>query len=233
MSTISAELGSGDELQMREVLEALNDLGDTHGALIEGAMHFNKSVGVDVLDRIMNSRAFSAVSRVTNVLGWDPADATGKRVALVIAKSNVGPIGEAEIYEIEQVATGLFRRNGSEVTVGRLQLVDERSGVDPNSVLARPSAAAEASEAERLLGEMLLDPNGVYDGHSAVNKELAGISERQVANAWKKLGIYKRNIGGLWHWSLDLRALEDHHDEHASLGKCSAHTPLFTLPVTE
>jgi hypothetical protein len=229
MSVVGKEADAAREADMRDMLEPLLALGDRLGCLILGLMHFNKNTGADILDRIMNSKAFSAVSRHTLMVGYDPSDVEGRRIMLCSFKSNVWKTGDGMSFDKESAGIGVKRRDGNEGTIGIVSLKGIHEGVDARDCLDPPATAVSGGVKE-LLTDAMGDIDGVYD-KTAINKILAGQKEWEVRKAEKELGVYKRNMHGRWHTAWSDAALDAHQAEYKATGMCKMDGVLSLLPT--
>ena len=201
ISSFNGRIKVKDEKPVRQVLERLAALAEETKCTIRGTIHFNKAVGMDILDRIMNSKAFSAVSRHTLAMGYDPEDPTGKRAMLVVAKSNVHGIGDAMVFEKRSVGVGVNRRDGTEGTVGYLVHTASRTGVNPLTILTRPQPA-EDDPGETTIRDLVKGkpPMRSTDFKEAMDANLIGHSKSKRIE--DELRIIRRKVEGIW-WVVD------------------------------
>lgn len=109
ISRLAAGLDSHKDAEVRQALEPLVHMLDATGLAAIGLIHLNKSGSAmsNVLDRIMASKAFTAVARSVHVVLLDPDDETGARRLFGTAKSNLGSTAlptlgfEIESYRVE------------------------------------------------------------------------------------------------------------------------------------
>lgn len=202
ISSFDSRVKVEKEKPVRDVLERLRDLAEETHCTIRGTIHFNKATGMDILDRIMNSKAFSAVSRHTLVMGYDPSDQTGARVMVVVAKSNVWMIGDAIVFEKRSAGVGKKRRDGTEGTVGYLVEAARRTGVDPRTVLERPEAA-KVDPDEAVIRDLIKGhpPMNSADYNQVLSEHLIGYAKAKRIE--QELGIVRRQADGQW-WAVDV-----------------------------
>jgi hypothetical protein len=89
-SVMDGRIDAHRDREVRKALEPLGKLAEETGAAVVGLVHLGKGMGVDPVNLILGSRAFSAVARVALVAASDPDD-EGAYV-LSVEKSNLGRI---------------------------------------------------------------------------------------------------------------------------------------------
>lgn len=90
MSRVDGTLDTHKDQETRQALEPIAALADRTGVSILAIIHFNKSRSNDVLNRVMASKAFTAVARSVSVVVRDPNDDTGRTRVLGTVKNNLG-----------------------------------------------------------------------------------------------------------------------------------------------
>jgi hypothetical protein len=90
MSRISDRLDPHKDLEVRQALEPLTWIANRVGMTILGIIHLNKTGSVDILDRVMGSKAFTAVARAVCAVVPDPDDEAGHRRLFGVPKNNLG-----------------------------------------------------------------------------------------------------------------------------------------------
>lgn len=90
MSRLDASLDTHRDAETRQALEPIAALADNTGLCIVGLIHFNKGGSSEVLNNVMASKAFTAVSRSVSTVIRDPNDDTGLRRIFATPKSNLG-----------------------------------------------------------------------------------------------------------------------------------------------
>ena len=99
LSRLTEKLDSHKDAEVRRGMEPLKSVLERTGCAALGLMHFNKSTASsNPLDRLMASRAWSAISRSTLAVVPHPEDEALR--VLAHAKSNVGPKGSALPYRV-------------------------------------------------------------------------------------------------------------------------------------
>lgn len=91
MSVVNERIDTHRDREVRTALEPLVALGDRSRMSILGLIHHNKnSGGVDPLNMVMASKAFTAVARSVHTCIADPDDETEERRLFATTKNNLG-----------------------------------------------------------------------------------------------------------------------------------------------
>jgi len=99
LSRVAERFDTHKDAEVRQALEPLKKVLERTGCAALGLMHWSKNTTAhNPLDRLMGSRAFSAVTRSTLVVAPHPENLDAK--VLAHAKSNVGRHGHAMTFEI-------------------------------------------------------------------------------------------------------------------------------------
>ena len=107
MSRIGANLDTHKDAEVRRALEPLKRFADSTGVAVVGLIHLNKGQDADPLNRVMGSKAFTAVARSVLLVAEDTADETGQRRLLGQIKSNLGPVSAStEAFTLEPKPVG-------------------------------------------------------------------------------------------------------------------------------
>jgi energy-coupling factor transporter ATP-binding protein EcfA2 len=177
-------------------LAALAGEAERSGAAILGLVHPPKGAS-DPITAAIGSTAWTAIPRISIVLGTDPNDETGERRLVRVAKTNYKEpdsglqfcIGDDPEFECGYV-TALYRDDtAAEVIVGAPVSLEEKG---------------ERAEARDILRSLLAE--GPMDGTEAT--KASGFSERTLRRARKDIGVRteaRRNMLGRvagWTWSL-------------------------------
>ena len=89
-SVMDGRIDAHRDREVRKALEPLGQLAEDTGAAVVGIVHLGKGIGIDPVNLILGSRAFSAVARVALVAARDPDDESAN--VLSVEKSNLGRI---------------------------------------------------------------------------------------------------------------------------------------------
>jgi putative DNA primase/helicase len=177
-------------------LAALAGEAERSGAAILGLVHPPKGAS-DPVTAAIGSTAWTAIPRISIVLGVDPNDESGVRRLVRVAKTNYKEpegglqfrIGDDPEFECGYV-TALYRDDTSaEDIVGAPVSIEEKG---------------ERAEARDVLRSLLA--GGPMDGADAL--KASGVSERTIRRARKDIGVMteaRRNMLGRvvgWTWSL-------------------------------
>lgn len=199
VSAVNAD--SHKNTETRRALQPLVDLASSMNAALLGITHFSKGgQGSDPTQRVIGSVAFSAVARVvlvaSKVAGEDGEDSR----IFARSKSNIGPDGGGFVYHLEQTEPepGI---HASRITWGESRNGSARELLtDPNELEDNKGyAIAEACEFLRsFLGSAVVPAQAVKDA-----AEEAGISEKTLHRASRKVGVIKRQgEGKRYYWTL-------------------------------
>ena len=102
MSRIGANLDTHKDAEVRRALEPLKRFADSTGVAVVGLIHLNKGQDADPLNRVMGSKAFTAVARSVLLVAEDTTDEAGQRRLLGQIKSNLGPVSATtEVFTLE------------------------------------------------------------------------------------------------------------------------------------
>ncbi|MBS1836222.1 MAG: AAA family ATPase [Actinobacteria bacterium] len=206
MSRLDGALDSHKDAEVRRALEPLVAFADEWHLAVLGLIHLNKGGAVDVLDRVMGSKAFAAVARSVSVVTLDPDDETDTRRLFGTPKNN---LGRTDLPSI------VFTVQGAEVdtsegptTTGTVALLGE-SATTVQDAVRRSGEDSEVrtavGEAVDWLADFLHDvakPASSKDVKAAA--KAAGISEDALKRARRKLGVEvePRGFPRVTYWSL-------------------------------
>ena len=99
---------SNNNAESRRALQPLVDLAEQRGIVVEGITHFTKDSGKrEVLDRVIESRAFTAVARIVHVAHRFEDGAKPRRWLRIKGNIVKRDIGGAVGYEYEPVETNV------------------------------------------------------------------------------------------------------------------------------
>lgn len=141
MSRIGGVLDTHKDSEVRQALEPLVKMAGESGAAVVGIIHINKKNSSDMLNNIMASRAFTAVSRAVLYVQEDQEDRDTKYVNQ--AKSNLGPsIGMTDLsFQIRGKKVGEYESEefGKEdITASYLVWTGERFGAARDNLNYKP-----------------------------------------------------------------------------------------------
>jgi energy-coupling factor transporter ATP-binding protein EcfA2 len=177
-------------------LAALAGEAERSGAAILGLVHPPKGAS-DPITAAIGSTAWTAIPRISIVLGVDPNDESGARRLVRVAKSNYKEpanglqfrIGDDPEFECGYVTALYSDDTAADVIVGAPVSLEEKG---------------ERAEARDILRTLLAD--GPMDGAEVT--KATGFSERTLRRARKDIGVQteaRRNERGRvlgWTWSL-------------------------------
>lgn len=204
-SIIDEKLDTYKDSSVRQALEPLGELARTGNVTVLGLLHVGKSDSPDFNNRVLGSRAFTAVARAVLGLARDN-DETGEVLLVGVTKSNLGSTNvPMKVFRLESAT--LEVENGT-ATVGRVQWLGEREGRIDQLQDHRISEEEAIEQDERTTFLVnLLESNGgeisAKEGKEALKKSGFSVSSDNVGKAKSRAGIVsvKDGVKG-WKWKL-------------------------------
>lgn len=201
MGTIDTELDSHKDHEVRRALEPLSRFAHAAQVCIVGLIHVNKTVGTDLLTRIMASRAFSAVARSVLFAARTESDerSTADRFLIGQAKNNLAArTGVTLVYHMEGRRVGYDAEVGEDIW-SPVILVDETRHEHIDEVVAAQEARKPARETAVDRCEAWLERylSGKGEVHSAQVKKAAkteGFKVGTLQRAREGLGVRSVSI---------------------------------------
>jgi Bifunctional DNA primase/polymerase, N-terminal/AAA domain len=195
LSRLGRDLDSHKDSDVRISLEPLASMLDRTKASAVGIMHLNKSLAGAILDRVMASKAFTAVARSVCVVIPDPADKA--RRLFGTPKNNLGrsdlptlsfTVTEVEV-DTEDGPSSVGRVEwGAPVALTIQEAMDELAG--------GPGMTELVSEAVEWLTDLMEGEGGrAWSSDVKMAARKAGIAEKPLRTARVRLGIRTRNEG--------------------------------------
>lgn len=195
MSRVDGTLDTHKDQETRQALEPIAALADRTGVSILAIIHFNKSRSSDVLNRVMASKAFTAVARSVAVVIRDPNDDTGRTRVFGTVKNNLGR-GDLPLLPFTIGEHTLISNDGERVTTSYLIWAEPTTGTIDELMRQTNDTGAKtkvAAAAEWL--SSYLDSRGGRASRKDIIKAGGdqGYSEDHLKRAfkWLKL-VYKR-----------------------------------------
>ena len=187
---VSAFVGSGtDEYRANEVraaLEELRVLGQERGFATVLVMHTRKSAADTALNRLSGSQAYGALVRSALMAGPIEDDEDGRH-ALAHVKHNLAAKQPTLAYSV-----------GEDGLAWHGEVAADAEEVAGNSDGTERSAAEEAAA---FLREVLAD--GPVPARTVLAEaDAAGIAEKTLKRAKKRLGVASDRGDGAWSWRL-------------------------------
>lgn len=142
ISQLDGKLDSHKDSEIRQGLEPLHAMAEDTGCIMLGLIHFNKGSSDNVLDRVMGSKAFTAVARSVHAVLPDKDKDKGYGHLLTI-KNNLGRLGLPALqYHIESAQVPITERKPDDDTHTSVGIVvwDEDSEETAEEVFERFSA---------------------------------------------------------------------------------------------
>lgn len=204
-SVIDEKLDTYKDSSVRRALEPLAELSRTGNVTVLGLLHVGKSDSTDFNNKILGSRAFTAVPRAVLALGRDN-DETGEVLIVGVNKSNLGSLNvPMKVFRLESAT--LEVEDGT-ATVGRVQWLGEREGRIDELLDYRMSEeeAIEQDEQTTFLVNLLENNGGeisAKEGIQALKKSGFSVSGYNLGKAKRRAGIVsdKDGVKG-WKWKL-------------------------------
>ncbi len=205
MSRLDGVLDTHRDGDVRRALEPLVSVADNTNMSILGLIHHNKSGGVDPLNLVMASKAFTAVARSVHTVIKDPDDETGLRRFFGTPKNN---LGRSDLPTMSFAIEGWdYDTDDGPGTTGKLVWGAEFKDTIADILLrsARdPEEKGRLQEAvlwlEDYLNDRQMPPRA---GDAIAAGKAAGHSEKTIERARKKLGVETSKTGyqGAWVWT--------------------------------
>jgi len=204
-SVIDEKLDTYKDSSVRQALEPLGELARTGNVTVMGLLHVGKSDSPDFNNRVLGSRAFTAVPRSVLALGRD-SDESGEVLLVGVAKSNLGSTNvPMKVFRLESAT--LQTDNGT-ATVGRVQWLGERDGRIDELLDQRISEEEAIEQDERTAFLVnLLESNGgeisANEGKESLKKSGFSVSDYHLVRARRRAGIVavKDGVKG-WKWKI-------------------------------
>ena len=205
VSALDGKLDSHKDHSIRQALDPLNRIADRSECAVIGIVHLNKGVSLDVLDRVIGSRAFTAAARSVIVLERDSEDETDTRRLVIHAKSNLAP-RDIDATVIELKSTSVETEEGP-TELAAIKILGTRP-VDLSDVLKPRDSkdVNEQSEAGAWLLEYLTKAGGEAASSDVMKRGLeAGYSKDLLKRARDRTGVITTRTKGFQPstiWSL-------------------------------
>jgi len=212
VSVLSEKLDSHNDKAIRPALESIVRLAHNGGVTILGLVHINKGSEADFANRVLGSRAFSAVPRAILGLARDDEDPEGQKLLLGVAKSNLGSFPKSmKSFYLESASV---QTSEGETSAGRVEWLEDRAGTIDERLgrIFNEEDHSERNEVREFLlalfhtkGEHT--PKGI---RLTSNKVIAELKEAGFSTNNEALKKHKRQVqvqadkekmkGGAWFW---------------------------------
>jgi hypothetical protein len=183
MSRLDRTLDTHKDAEVRQALEPVTAIADRTGAAFIGLIHCNKGRGTDALDRIMGSKAFTAVARSVNFMILDPDDASMR--LLGTPKNN---LGRTDLPTLTFTIEGLMvaQTDGEEIWTGKLVWQGDRDMTIDEALESSDAGEETRSTVAEAMG--WLDDYLTVHGGEAASAEIkkSGQKEGHSADALKR-----------------------------------------------
>ena len=196
MSRISAALNTNIDPETRRALEPLTGMADRVGMTTLGIIHLNKTASVDILDRVMGSKAFAAVARAVCAVVPDPDDPTNRTRLFGVPKNN---LGRDDLPSIRFTIEGTLVRtdDGGVSDVGRV-VIGQETGTTIQEAMERhgeeDDTRTQIAECKGWLTEYLSEHSHTDSRDVKRDAAAAGFSESTVKRARRSLRVVVINL---------------------------------------
>lgn len=190
LSRLSENLDTHKDAEVRRALEPLVKTLEEARIAALGLIHLNKGGASSVLDRVMASKAFTAVARSVSVVITDPDDDDHRRRLFGTPKNNLGPsdmstltftIEEAVIPTADGPTKTGFVKWGENSTASIQEAMD--------TTAAGPGMSSVLTEAVDWLSDVMEKEARIRSADVKARATKAGIKESTLVRARKKLGL--------------------------------------------
>ena len=191
ISRLSEKLDTYKDSEVRRALEPVVAAAEAANLHISGLIHFNKATDRgEILDRMMGSRAFTAVARSVSVVTTDPNELDGGGRLFGVVKSNLGSGGTTLGYRIGSVEVPT---DDGPTQVGKIQWTGEKDLTIRDALAAKAADAQDNSmttESVQWLEAYWEATGTVIDAAEAIREAgKVGIEKRTLQRARERLGL--------------------------------------------
>jgi hypothetical protein len=195
MSRISDRIDPHKDLEVRHALEPLTWVANRTRMTILGIIHLNKTGSVDILDRVMGSKAFAAVARAVCAVVPDPDDETSSRRLFGVPKNN---LGRSDLPSIRFTIQGTVVETADGPSdVGAVTIGDETQ-TTIHEAMERNGEDAEVrtqvADAKEWLRGYLTEHSHADSRDVKREGAAQGFSERTIQRARKSLRVVMTNL---------------------------------------
>lgn len=187
---LDSHLGPIDTHKKAEVQSAIRRLADLAQDLRCGALgiaHFSKAPSFDVLTKVVGSVGFTTSVRSVLAVGEHPKDA-GERVC-VLAKANMTDRTQVPALRFACEGVTVPHPDGGDIDTGRVAILGEEDGIDPNSILVGDSEERGALDEACNWLESMLSDGGVGKKEITTFARAEGITRITLDRAAKRIGV--------------------------------------------
>jgi hypothetical protein len=203
-SVMDGRIDAHRDREVRKALEPLGQLAEDTAAAVVGLVHLGKGIGIDPVNLILGSRAFSAVARVALVAARDPDDDTGH--VLSVEKSNLGRIDVPGLtYRVDGVE---IATDEGPAGAGLLVWTGETDRLVRDIMADAGEERSERDEAAKWLIDYLTDLCGEAPAKDVKKAAAAaGFADRTLDRARSRAGVTTGRTGfgkgAVYVWRLD------------------------------
>jgi putative DNA primase/helicase len=204
ISHMGAKTETKNDLQVRQVMDALSEFANKTGTAVIVIMHMNKSQSLEAISRTAGSHQFMAGTKAAWLVAKDPNDPEGNRRVMVPIKSNLSANRKSLFFKLHPVS--ILESNPDEKIETACVVFDEEEGDIDATEFLNPDRRVEESKtsrAIRFLNETLRTGPMPDSDIERIAKE-AGINLNTFRLARKRRGIkaYKTGMSGKWQLCL-------------------------------
>ena len=187
ISVINGDININQTRQLREALEPLRHEAEKARTSVLALIHFNKAQGVDVMSKIIGSRAFTEVSRAALAVAVDD-EADERTVVVSQIKNNLGRIDLPNLaYTIDSATVATPE---GDAKPGKLRWLNDEYREGAEAILSRDKKTAKPNARDwlyRYLKEHTENRPPVDRDQVMLAADEAGYTTKTINNAMTKL----------------------------------------------
>ena len=206
VSVVSGDMNKSNEV--RRSLQPILDFAEEHNCAVIGISHLSKgSAGRRLVDRLLGSQAFSAVSRV---ILFAAKDEEGVRRILIRGKSNIGPENDGFEYSVAETAFCSPKKDAvaepietSYINWGKFRKGTAQELIDEID-FTKDSHRKSDSELKELIAKKIMNSGGKIPSNDIMNEiKAAGYSFDRAKKLKEKFGFESYKDGkNEWYWKM-------------------------------
>lgn len=220
MSVVGSRTKTRDFQSVQAALEPVVEVAQKARMSVLGLIHLNKSQGVDLVSKIMDSRAFASVARAILVASRDDRQ-EGDRETFVLGqeKSNYGPrVPHVLRYVIQAEEVGTDQEDGEPLLGQRLVFLGREKGSVQAIVTEQESRGSarvtQAGRAEEWLTGFLREHGPMESSSVKEAGVAAGFSKTTVERTARRLPVTVMSLPGSTKTQWSLHTTSDVDEVH-------------------
>lgn len=199
-SAMHGKLDGNKDDDVRQFLEPLAAMADTHNIAVIGLVHFGKRESADSGKLILGSIAWSQIAR--SVLSV----AANEEGTLIVTNTKANLAPKTISREVRIVSATVPVDRGGTAEVGRAEWGEETTVSAADLLAPRDDSEDERGEIEAVVLDYLIANGGKAPAKDVLKAtRAAGLSDNAVKKSRKRIGV-KTEKGGMnagWLWSID------------------------------